>query len=373
MKQIQKRGKTNAWKYTATVRLHGYSVTQTFPFKQQATEWADRVEIAIKDELAKGIPFDKNKFVAKKREPTKSKEQIAEEQKLIDLTPSVEWTLKRAIKEYMLTELDDLKGFKQAYNRLKAWEKHEFADIKLKDLSPELLATYVREKEKSGLSGSTIRNNIFRISAIFELAIKPLTKHGWNLDLENPVKKIALPQMSASRQVRFNSYDEEVLFMALEKGMYADQMIPFVILALESGMRKSEILGITKKEINKTKRGWNIRKTDTKNGQPRLIYLSKKAEEAIKERYKNLENDESPLFTISSDTVSNWFKRATDKAGLHNIRLHDLRHEAVSRLADKGLSVGAIANQSGHRSMQTLLRYVNAKESDIREKLEQSN
>lgn len=371
MKQIQKRGKPGNLKYTATVRLNSHSLTQTFSLKSQASEWCDRVEIAIKDEMARGIPFNKEDYLPKKKAPPKSLKQLEEEQRIIDATYSEEWTLNRAIEEYKNTELESLKGFYQALNRLKAWQNHPFALLKLKDITPEILAGYVREKEKEGLSGSTIRNNIYRISAIFELAIKPTTKRGWNLNLENPVKKITLPKIGQARSTRFNKYDEDVLFMALGEGMYAEEMVPFCILSLESGMRKSEILGITKKEIQITKRGWQINKSQTKNGARRIIYLSKKAVESIKPLYEKLKKDNDKLFSITANAITNHFIRARNKADVPHIRLHDLRHEAVSRLADKGLSVGAIANQSGHRSMQTLLRYVNASEHDIRAKLEQ--
>lgn len=200
-----------------------------------------------------------------------------------------------------------------------------------------------------------------------------MTKHGWGLDISNPVKDVALPAVHGNRQRRLNKYEEEVLMDAIADGMYADQMTPFMTLSIETGMRKSEILSITKDEISRTKRGWSVTKKDTKNGHRRVVYLSSRAVQAVQPLYDGIKAkpDNTPLFSISSHTVENWFVRARDKAGLKDLRLHDLRHEAVSRLADKGLSVGAIANQSGHKSMQTLLRYVNASEKDIRAKLKQ--
>ncbi|MFS8368604.1 tyrosine-type recombinase/integrase [Acetobacter oryzifermentans] len=75
------------------------------------------------------------------------------------------------------------------------------------------------------------------------------------------------------------------------------------------------------------------------------------------------------LFSICSTTVDNLWKTARKRAGCPDLRIHDLRHEAISRLADAGLSLGALASMSGHKTSQMLLRYINAKESDIREKL----
>ncbi|MDT8872303.1 hypothetical protein RAA17_16645 [Komagataeibacter rhaeticus] len=146
------------------------------------------------------------------------------------------------MEEYKNTALDGLKGFKQALNRLKAWQRHPFAKLKLNEITPEILAGYVKEKEREGLSGSTIRNNVYRISAIYELAIKPTTQGGWNLKLENPVTKILLPKIGGARQIRLHKYDEDVLFSALAEGMYADEMVSFCTLSLESGMRKAKSL-----------------------------------------------------------------------------------------------------------------------------------
>ncbi|MBS0980826.1 site-specific integrase [Acetobacter thailandicus] len=373
MKQIQKRGSTKNWKYTATVRLNGHSVSQTFTEKTQAREWANRVEIAIKDELARGKPFNKYDFIPKKKEKEKPLSQQIAEQQILNAKPNVEWTLKRAIEEYKNTELEKLKGFKQALNRLKAWEKHAFAQLKLNELSPLILSNYIKEQEKRGLSASTIRNDIFRISAIYELAKKPIFKGGWGLELSNPVNDISLPTPSAGRQRRLRKGEEQKFFEEIKKGMYAEELFPFCILALETGMRKSEILGIKNKEIHITESGWNITKLDTKNGHSRVVYLSQKAEAVLKplfDKVKHTSPDSKIFQKLTSDIISNWIAKAKKDANLQDFRLHDLRHEAVSRLADKGLSVGAIASQSGHKSMQTLLRYVNAKEQDIRDKLE---
>ena len=374
MKQIQKRGTVKNWKYTATVRLNGHSVSQTFVEKTQAREWSNRVEIAIKDELARGKPFNKYDFIPKKKEKAKPISQQIAEQKIINATPHIEWTLNRAIEEYCITELENKKGFKQAFNRLKAWQRHPFAQLKLTEITPALLSSYVKEQEKKGLSASTIRNNIFIISAIYELAKKAETRNGWGLEIANPVSEIALPAAAAGRKRRLRKGEEQRFFEEIKKGMYAEELFPFVVLALETGMRKSEILGIKNREVHITESGWNITKLDTKNGHSRTIYLSNRAVEVFKplfDKIKKTSTDNKVFQKLTSDIVSNWIAKAKKDAGLQDFRLHDLRHEAVSRLADKGLSVGAIASQSGHKSMQTLLVYVNASEADIRKKLEE--
>ncbi|WP_408873166.1 hypothetical protein [Gluconobacter roseus] len=124
MKQVQQRGK----KFTATVRLNGHSISSTFPKKQQANEWASRVEIAIKDEIVNPAnKFRKDDFIAKKSIKKISVKEILKQAKEDNNTPSYEWTLLRCIKKYKYEELDKLNGAKQALLRLNMWEKTDLA------------------------------------------------------------------------------------------------------------------------------------------------------------------------------------------------------------------------------------------------------
>ena len=64
-----------------------------------------------------------------------------------------------------------------------------------------------------------------------------------------------------------------------------------------------------------------------------------------------------------------YWRAARQAAGIKGLHFHDLRHEGVSRMAEKGLTIGELAEQSGHRTAQVLLRYVNAKVSEVAKKL----
>jgi integrase len=67
--------------------------------------------------------------------------------------------------------------------------------------------------------------------------------------------------------------------------------------------------------------------------------------------------------------VSYRWRRMREKTGITNLKIHDLRHEALSRMAEKGLHIGELKAQSGHKTAQTLLRYVNAVPANIAQKL----
>ena len=63
-----------------------------------------------------------------------------------------------------------------------------------------------------------------------------------------------------------------------------------------------------------------------------------------------------------------WF-RVTRRLGLENLRFHDLRHEAVSRFFEMGLSVPEVALISGHRDPRMLFRYTHLRPEDVAKKL----
>ncbi|MBS1035549.1 site-specific integrase [Gluconobacter cerinus] len=375
MKQVQQRGK----KFTATVRLNGHSISSTFPKKQQANEWANRVEIAIKDEIVNPAnKFRKDDFIAKKYIKKISVKEILKQAKEDNNTPYYEWTLLRCIKKYKYEELDKLNGAKQALLRLQMWEKTDLANMKLTDITPDIVHEWkINRKIKKGNkyydpSPSTIRNDLYRLSVIFETARKPKTKHGWGLkDLKNPVKEILLPSPDEGRDRRLHGNEEDRMRDAIKEGPHVLEMLAFFEIALATGMRKSEILKATKSEVIEGRMGWSIRKPKTKNGTSRTIHLSERAKESV--MLLLAENSHKTrlgyLFTVSSTTIDNTWRTARERAGCPDLRMHDLRHEAISRLADAGLSIGALSSMSGHKTSQMLLRYVNAKESDIREKL----
>lgn len=280
--------------------------------------------------------------------------------------------LGRAINRYIDEELHRFKSSKSMYDRLKMWENSEFGLQSIFDITPEALFKWMknrRKKDGSPASPSTIRNDLFQLSAVFEIAIKPITKGGWNIEgLKNPVKDILLPPPPNARQRRLNRTEEQDLFSALSDSHRSNEIIPFIIIALNTGMRKSEILETTVSEIQDGQFGYSIRKQDTKNGHPRLIHLSENATASVLQLMQGKKQTDR-LFSMSESDVSNEWKRARERAGCKDLRLHDIRHEAISRLADVGLSIGALASMSGHRTAQTLLKYVNASEADIREKL----
>ena len=131
-------------------------------------------------------------------------------------------------------------------------------------------------------------------------------------------------------------------------------------LAVETGMRRSELLNSRSCDVDLQNRLLHI--PHTKNGSARTIPLTERAVELLKER---LTTDTDHPFSLSPNAVRLAWDRLTERAGIEDLHFHDLRHEAVSRFFELGLSVPEVALISGHRDYRMLSRYTHLKACDI--------
>ena len=128
-------------------------------------------------------------------------------------------------------------------------------------------------------------------------------------------------------------------------------------------MRRSELLGLTWDDIDiKSKTAYL---PDTKNGSSRTVPLSSKALAVI----RNLDKTQLRLFPVSDNAIRLSWDKLKKRAELKDLRFHDLRHEAISRFFEKGLSIAEVALISGHKDPRMLMRYTHLKAEDVALKL----
>ena len=125
-------------------------------------------------------------------------------------------------------------------------------------------------------------------------------------------------------------------------------------------MRRSEQISLTRADI---KSGVAILR-HTKNGRPRSVPLSSRARAVLAELPTS-----GKLFPVSRNEIVYHWKRALRDANVHGLRWHDLRHEAVSRLFEKGLTTEEVMVVSGHTTYAMLARYTHLRAEGIARKL----
>lgn len=219
---------------------------------------------------------------------------------------------------------------------------------------------------------------------------------------QNPVAAIAAPVAVDARNRRLVKDEHARLLAAMEDqpapsggakrtgnyrtGSRQSSLKPMVLLALETAMRQGEMLALEWECIDLEAQTAHL--PVTKNGEPRTVPLSLRAVAILREM---AEGDHSAppsgkVFRLSADALKKAWTRTIDRARrryvqectdvgrkpdarLTNLRFHDLRHEATSRLAEKLPNLVELAAVTGHKDLRMLKRYYHPKASDLAKKL----
>lgn len=362
-------------RYQAVVRRGGHSLTRTFASEKAATKWAEQVEAGISLD-SPVLPFNREKWLTRTKATAALTKQMLGD--ILDV-PNPGWTLAKALNLY----LDTVSPTKASYPQEATRTKHltaSFGSVRMAKLSRQDVQAHVDRRLAAGKKGATIRLEIMHLSALWKHA-KTHVPHGWGLTLDgpHPCKELKLPVLDAPRDRRLHDEDQEqnteaeetAIRRMLAAGDDAGEMVDLFDLALLTGMRRGELLGLTRGEIAKAGNVWRVDKHNHKGrhrGHVRRVVLCSAAVTIITRRMKGLgPNDQ--LFYIKSSAAYTRFRKACRLAGITGLRTHDLRHEGLSRMADAGLNLGELQAQSGHRSAQMLMRYLNGKAKDIAAKL----
>ena len=227
----------------------------------------------------------------------------------------------------------------------------------------QLTATHIEDylrRRQCTVCGETARKDGILIRQVIASASRL-----WGIKLgSNPALQVTLPPPSNPRTRRLTPSDQEKLLQALVR-----TRSPFVAsaidLALHTGMRRGELLAARWSDLDMEQR--TLRLTMTKNGHPRTIPLAPEAMATI-EALRSLSRGER-ILPISANALRLAWERLKRRAGIKDLRFHDLRHEAISRLFEKGLNVPEVAVMSGHRDPRMLFRYTHPRPEDIALKL----
>lgn len=242
--------------------------------------------------------------------------------------------------------------------RLRKLQTHPMCDLTLADLTPAHIAAY-RDERMQTVKAGTIRRELGLLHHLFDIAIRE-----WDLPLSvNPLKKVALPVLRNARSRRLEAGEAEKLQTAISTARNP-HIGPIVALAIETGLRRREVLELTRSNVNLRTRIAHI--PLTKTGVPRTIPLTERAAEIIAALPHS---DDGRLFPISQNSFKLAWRRIQQRSGLKDFRFHDLRHEALSRFCELGLSIPELSVISGHKDPRMLFRYAHLRADDLAKKL----
>jgi integrase len=337
--------KTPSGTWKALVRKKGYpAAIKTFRTKRDAEDWSRGVE----DEMVRGIYIRRS-----------NAERLSVADALDRYQREVSPTKKASTQDREKGRFDTLRAFFGAYS--------------LAAVTPELVARFRDARLEEGLASNTVRLDLALLGHLYVTAIRE-----WGVGLTyNPVQLIRKPSPGAARDRRLTTDEESRLRQAVAE--HSNPMLRWIVtIAIETGMRLSEIVTLTRDQVDVRRRV--VRLSETKNGSPRTVPLTVAAAEAMRAALAN------PIRPIDTDLVffgepgrdgrrrpyvfNRTWQRIVKQLGIIDFRFHDLRHEAVSRFVEAGLSDQEVAAISGHKSMQMLKRYTHLRAEDLVAKLD---
>ena len=242
--------------------------------------------------------------------------------------------------------------------RLNCMMRYPLAKLTLDCLKPIEIARY-RDERLTKVTGETVRREL----GVFHHMLKT-AQRDWGIPLSsNPADLIEKPKPSLPRTRRLKAGEFERL-LAAANSCRNKILGPLISCAVASGMRRGEMLAARWEHLDVERRLLYL--PMTKNGHPRHVPLSDQALAAI-EACRDL--DPIRIFPTSATAVRLAWDRLTKRAGIDDLHFHDLRHEAISRFFELGLTVPEVASISGHRDPRMLFRYAHADPARLAQKL----
>ena len=266
-------------------------------------------------------------------------------------------TLGDLLKRYSQEITPAKRGAETEQRRLQRLIRDSLSLLTVDQLNSPVIASFRDRRLLNGNRAS--QYDLILIRHCLKVAINE-----WGLMLSsNPVDRVKMPPSSPARQRRLEVGEFERL-KAASDGTRNPHIWPIIVFAIETGMRRSEILGLTWDNIDLERRIAFL--PITKNGSSREVPLSARAFEVLRQQ-------QSKKIVRPFPVKANAFRLAWDRlrarAGLVDFKFHDFRHEALSRFFEMGLSIPEVALISGHRDVRMLMRYTHLRAEDLVKKI----
>lgn len=285
-------------------------------------------------------------------------------------------TLSALLKRYAEEVTPSKKGKRAELLRIKKLQRFDIAALPVQLIDRSSLRDFMDAGLKEGWSSSTLRKYVMLISAVFTTAIKR-----WGYTFENPIRTIEVPSNGVGRNRRLEAGEYDRLLTALKR-CRNPYMPALFILAVETAARRGELLKLDWRNVDLSTSTAIL--LDTKNGEDRVIPLSSLARQTLKTLPRAIAGRVFPLeehqvrsaFEAAFSRARRQYEKECEGAGkapdpnyLTGLRFHDLRHEATTRLFERGFDMMEAASVTGHKTLSMLKRYTHLRAEDLARKL----
>lgn len=302
---------------------------------------------------------------------TKREAQMWEREELLKKNSKLDMTFSSFVEIYERDRKQRIKentwSSKEPIIRLKIlpyFQKRKMAEIQPKDIvawQNELLS--FRYSDGKAYSSNYLKTIHAQLSAIFNHAIKYYSLPS------NPAQQAGSVGYESRKEMLFWTQEEYLKFaesmMDKPRSYYAFEMLYY------AGIRLGELLALTPRDFDFNKKTVTINKSYQRLKRRDVIttpktpksnrtivlpdFLCEEVQEYIEMLYELEERDR--IFTVSKSYLHHEMDRGSKESGVQRIRVHDLRHSAVSLLIELGFTALAIAERMGHEAIEITYRY----------------
>lgn len=327
--------------YRVRVRKHGFPTqSKTFLKRADGVAWAATVEA----DIARGV-FE-------------------------DRSSAQRTTIREGLKRYLAEVTPKKKSHVAEAGLIERMMKTSLASYTFETLRSEHISEWMNTRLRK-VTTETVFRELALLSHLYKVA-----HASWGIAGDiNPVRSVPKPKHGKPRARRLQAGEEEEILRRARA--YGEPLPTIIVLAIETAMRRGEIVSLQWDRVDFRRRILHLR--ETKNGESRDVPLSSRALAALQRLPRRIDG---LVFGIRAGTVTQAFRRITGLASakkgskvcrgyqpLQDLRFHDLRHEAVSRLFERGLNPMQVAAISGHKTLQMLKRYTQLRAEDLVEML----
>ncbi len=333
MAYFRKRQGKKGVRWQAVIRKGGRrSQVATFRTKGEAEEWANEIELAI----SKGTYLPTHE--AKRR------------------------TVRDLLERYKETEIPKKRDQVNSIHHANFWIG-ALGDLKLHALTRAVIVE-IRDELAKEKSPGTVNRYLALLSHACTVA-----EREWEWMDSNPLRKVSRLEEPRGR-VRFLSDAEKDSLLDAAKSSSHPHLYAIVLIALTTGARKGEILGLRWKDIDMESNRAVLH--DTKNKERRTLTLVPQVVDELRKLQKVRRIDDDLIFTkmkvgaANSSYFEKAWRKARDGAKLKDFRSHDLRHSCASNLAMNGATTAEIAAVLGHKTFAMVKRYSHLSDEHVK-------
>lgn len=234
----------------------------------------------------------------------------------------------------------------------------------LDEIDRKVIAEFVSARKRQGISDTTIRRDLAFASSMCTMAVR------WGYLDTNAVAAFSKRGLKEARpRNRFLTRGEYQRLL----NKAADHVRPAIVLAVETGLRKEELFGLTTAAIDLDHR--EIVLDRTKSGAPRRVPLSDQAISIVKTLLRSSHPTSSRHLFVKSDgtryrDMKKGFNAACRRAEIDGVRWHDLRHTFASWFVQSGGDLYRLSRILGHATLQMTARYGHLRTHDLHAELQ---